>query len=201
MPRFVLGAVVLAAAAVSAVAGAATPPKWTGSASCTIKVTGDGYQHSETQHWQLAGPTTARGSFLFVASHWTDTGSGTSHVEQGDQTRDIRWTVKAAATGKFQFVVRASDHKLLIGQANAQLRAADGILGVQQQTIGGVPQNPGPVDLEAFETQLPRIVVAASSRHVAGSMPSTVVHGSFAPFQPGTAQVTKSCTWRFNRQG
>ena len=201
MSRPVLAAVVLAAATVSAVAGAAATPRWTGSASCTFNVTGDGYKHSETQRWQLAGPTTARGAFLFVPSHWTDTGSGTSHVESGSQVRDIRWTVKAAATGKFQFVVRASDHKLVVGQANAQLRAHDGITGVQQQTIGGVPQNPGPVDLEAFETQLPRIVVAGTSKHVAGSMPATVVHGSVAPFQPGAAQVTKSCTWRFNRAG
>src|SRR5262245_43641988 len=116
MSRVVL-AVALGAAAFAAVAGAAATPKWTGTASCTIKGAGDGYQHSETQRWQLAGPTTARGSFLFVASHWTDTGSGTSHAESGDQTRDIKWTVKAAATGKFQFVVRASDHKLVIGQA------------------------------------------------------------------------------------
>ena len=199
--RPVLAAVALAAAVLSAAAGAAATPKWTGVASCTFNVTADGYKHSETQRWQLAGPTSARGSFLFVASHWTDTGSGASHVEQGDQTRDIRWTVKAAATGKFQFVVRASDHKLLIGQANAQLRAQDGILGVQQQTIGGIPQTPGPIDLEAFETQLPHIVVAATSKHVSGSMPPTVVHGSVGPFQPGAAQVTKSCTWRFNRSG
>ena len=79
---------------------------WSGSASCTITVTGQGYQHSETQRWQLAGPTTVRGSFQFVPSHWTDTGSGSSHQTQGDQTNDITWTVKAAAAGQFEFVVR-----------------------------------------------------------------------------------------------
>ena len=79
-------------------------------------------------------------------------------MTQGDQTRDITWTVKAAAPGQFQFVVRASDNKLVIGQANAQLRVPNGITGTQKVTIGGVAQTPGPVGLEAFETQLPPIV-------------------------------------------
>jgi hypothetical protein len=118
-------------------------------------------------------------------------------VTQGDQTRDITWTVKAAATGKFQFVVRASDNKLLIGQANAQLRVPNGITGTQQVTIGGVPQTPGPVGLEAFETQLPPIVVGRTRRLVSGSTPAKVVQGSFGPFQPGAATATKRCTWRF----
>ena len=94
-------------------------------------------------------------------------------VTQGDQTRDITWTVKAAAAGQFQFVVRASDGKLVIGQANAQLRVPNGITGTQQITIGGVAQTPGPVGLEAFETQLPPIVTRRTSRIVSGSTPPT----------------------------
>ena len=177
--------------------GAAASPGWSGSASCTIAVTGPGYQHSETQRWQISGPTTVRGSFQFVPSHWTDTGSGSSDVTQGDQSRDITWTVKAAAAGKFQFVVRASDGKLLIGQANAQLRVPNGITGMQKVTIAGVEQTPGPVGLEAFETQLPPIVTSPTRRTVSGSMPPTRVAGSFGPFQPGAASVTKRCSWRF----
>jgi len=42
--------------------------------------------------------------------------------------------------------------------------------------------DPGPVGLEAFEIQLPPIVVRANSRNVTGSMPPTHVNGSFAPF-------------------
>ena len=203
MPRPVLVAAALAVAATSAATlhpdpgGAAASPGWSGSASCTITVTGPGYQHLETQRWQVTGRTTVRGGFQFVPSRWTDTGSGSSHVTQGDQTRDITWTVKAAAAGQFQFVVRASDGRLVIGQANAQLRVPNGITGMQQQTIGGVAQTPGPVGLEAFETQLPPIVAAGTSRRVSGSMPPTRVHGSFAPFQPAAAAVTKRCTWRF----
>jgi hypothetical protein len=205
--RRILVAAALAVAATSAAtvrpasgeAGAA--PGWSGSASCTITVTGPGYQHSETQRWQVTGPTTVRGGFQFVPSRWTDAGSGSSQQAQGDQTNDITWTVKAGAPGRFQFVVRASDGKLLIGQANAQLRVPNGITGTQQQTIAGVAQTPGPVGLEAFETQLPPIVVAATSRSVSGSMPPTTVHGSVAPFQPGAATVKKSCTWRFTRAG
>jgi hypothetical protein len=109
--------------------------------------------------------------------------------------------VKAAAAGQFQFFVRASDGKLVIGQANAQLRVADGITGTQQVTIGGVAQTPGPVGLEAFETQLPPIVARRTVRTVSGSMPSTVVKGSFAPFQPATATVTKKCAWRLTKTG
>jgi hypothetical protein len=150
---------------------------------------------------QVSGPTKLRGAFRLVPSRWTDTGSGSSDVTQGDQTRTITWTVKAAATGQFQFFVRASDGKLVIGQANAQLRVANGITGTQQVTIGGVAQTPGPVGLEAFETQLPPIVARRTSRTVSGSMPPTVVKGSFAPFQPAAATVTKKCTWRFTKAG
>jgi hypothetical protein len=207
VPRSLLVAAALAVAASSAAvfrpdSGSAAPaPGWSGSASCTITVTGPGYQHSETQRWRVSGHATVRGSFRFVPSRWTDTGSGSSQQTQGDQTLDIMWTVNAAAAGKFQFVVRASDHKLLIGQANAQLRVQNGITGMQQQTIAGVAQTPDQVGLEAFETQLPPIVVRATSRSVSGSMQPTRVNGSFAPFQPGSATVTKSCTWRFAKVG
>jgi hypothetical protein len=205
MRRPVFVAAALAVSATSAAAlqpgsgGAAGSRGWSGSASCTITVTGPGYQHSETQRWKVSGPTKIRGSFQFVPSRWTDTGSGSSTVTQGDQTRTITWTVNAAEAGQFQFVVRASDGKLLIGQANAQLRVANGITGTQQLTIGGVAQTPGPVALEAFETQLPSIVTRRTSHSVSGSMPPTTVHGSFAPFQPAAATVTKGCTWRFTK--
>jgi hypothetical protein len=202
-----LVAATLAVAATSAAtlhldsAGAAGSGGWAGSASCTITVTGPGYQHSETQRWQVSGPTKVRGSFQFVPSRWTDTGSGSSQVTQGDQTRTITWTVNTAAAGQFQFVVRASDHKLVIGQANAQLRVPNGISGTQQVTIGGVAQAPGAVGLEAFEAQLPPIVTRRTNRIVSGSTPSTPVNGSVAPFQPAAAAVTKRCAWRFTKAG
>ena len=170
---------------------------WTGHAACTIAVSGPGYQHSETQKWQVSGPTTTRGAFLLVPSHWTAAGSGSSNVTQGDQTRDITWTVKAAAPGQFQFVVRASDGKLVVGQANAQLRVPNGITGTQRQTISGVEQTPGAFGLEAFETKLPPIVAAGTSHSVSGSTGPAAVKGSYGPFQPGAAQVTKSCSWHF----
>jgi hypothetical protein len=202
-PLFVAAALAVSATAAATLhpgsGGAAASPRWSGSASCTITVTGPGYQHSETQRWKVSGPTKVRGSFQFVPSRWTDTGSGSSTVTQGDQTRTITWTVSATVAGQFQFVVRASDGKLLIGQANAQLRVANGITGTQQLTIGGVPQTPGPVGLEAFETQLPSIVTRRTNRIVSGSMPPTRVAGSFAPFQPAAATVTKGCTWKFTK--
>src|SRR4051812_1507162 len=202
-PMLVVSALAAAAAVLAILqpqeGGAAASPRWSGSASCTIAVTGSGYHHSETQRWQLSGPTTVRGAFRFVASHWSDTGSGSSHVTQGDQTRDIAWTVKATAAGQFRFFVRASDKKLVVGQGNAQLRVHNGVTGTQQQTIGGVPQTPGAVALEAFETQLPPVAVPSTRRIVSGSMPATRVFGSFGPFQPGASTVTKSCTWKFTR--
>ncbi len=197
-----LTAATLAISAIAVLAGpggAATPAHWSGSATCTISVSGTGYQHSETQQWQVSGATTVRGSFRFVPSHWTDTGGGSSQQAQGNQTRDIQWSVKAAARGRFQFVVRASDKKLLIGQANTQLRVPNGITGTQQLTVDGVAQTPGPVGLEAFETQLPAIVAARATRRISGSTSPTVVHASVAPFQPAGATVTKRCTWHFAR--
>jgi hypothetical protein len=191
-----VGVLVLLALVVPGAGGAATVG-WSGHATCTIAISGPGYQHSETQRWQVNGPTTTRGAFLIVPSHWTDAGSGSSHAAQGNQTRDITWTVKAAAPGQFRFVVRASDGKLVIGQANAQLRVASGVTGTQRQTIGGVQQTPGAVDLEAFETQLPPIIVAGTVQSLSGSMAPATVKGSYGPFQPGAARVTKSCSWQF----
>ncbi|MFZ1880186.1 MAG: hypothetical protein WAU41_08470 [Gaiellaceae bacterium] len=207
MPRPMLVVATLAFSATAAAllhpasGGAAAAAGWSGSASCTITVTGPGYQSSETQRWQVSGPMRVRGSFQFVPSRWTDTGSGSSQQTVGDQTRSITWTVKAAAAGRFQFVVRASDRKLVVGQANAQLRVPNGITGTQQLTIGGVAQTPGPVGLEAFETQLPPIVTVRTRRLITGSTPPTVVHGSVAPFQPAAATVTKRCAWRFVKAG
>jgi hypothetical protein len=192
---------VLALSAVAAAAAAPTAVRWSGSASCTITVTGPGYHHSETQRWQVSGAPRVTGSFIFVPSHWTDTGSGSSTVTQGTQTRDITWTVNAAAAGRFKFVVRASDHKLLIGQANAQLRVAGGITGEQKMTVAGVDQQPVPISLEGFETQLPTTVVARTRVRVSGSMPATVVHGSYGPYQPAAATATKQCSWRFVKAG
>jgi hypothetical protein len=77
----------------------------------------------------------------------------------------------------------------------------NGITGTQQVTIGGVAQTPGPVALEAFETQLPAIVTRRTSRSISGSMPPATVHGSFAPFQPAAATVTKKCAWRYLKAG
>lgn len=199
---------VLAALAVSAAAAlllvpvsSGAPAAWSGSASCRISIAGPGYQHSETQSWQVGGTARVRGSFVFVPSTWTDSGGGSSHVMEGDQSRDIDWKVKATKGGSFQFVIRASDGKLLVGQANAQLRVAGGVTGTQKLTIGGVEQTPGPVDLEAFETQLPHIVVNGHATSVSGSYGPTLVKGSFGPFQPGAARVTKSCSWRFRKSG
>lgn len=203
--RAVILLFVLAVAAATAtlrpgsVDAAGSSVRWSGSASCTITITGTGYQHTETQKWQVSGTPRVRGSFVYVPSQWTDTGSGSSSVTQGTQTRDITWTVNASSAGRFKFVVRASDRKLLIGQGNAQLRVQGGITGEQKLTVAGVEQQPVPVSLEAFETQLPLIVVARTRLRVSGSMPATVVHGSFGPFQPGDATVTKRCSWRFVR--
>jgi len=202
-PKLATAVLALVASLAAVVPGSvrAAAAGWSGSASCTITVAGQGYQHSETQRWQVSGPTRVRGAFQLVPSSWTDTGSGSSHVTQGDQTRDITWTVNAAAAGKFQFVVRASDGKLIIGQANAQLRARNGITGEQKLTVGDAEQTPGPVNLEAFETQLPPIVAAGTSRSVSGSTGPATVKGAFAPFQPATATVTKRCSWRFAKSG
>ena len=79
-----LTALALAAATLHPVSGgAAALAGWSGSASCTITVSGPGYQHSETQSWQVSGPASVRGSFRFVAARWTDTGSGSSQQTQG----------------------------------------------------------------------------------------------------------------------
>ena len=181
--------------------GAAASPGWSGSASCTITVTGPGYQHSETQRWQVSGPTSVRGAFRLVPSRWTDTGSGSSHVTQGDQTRDITWTVKAAAAGQVPVLRQGVGQQARDRSGERPAPRRERHHGTQQLTIGGVAQTPGPVGLEAFETQLPPIVAAATSRTVSGSTPPTPVAGSFGPFQPAAASVTKSCTWKFAKAG
>ena len=177
--------------------GSAAAPVISGSASCTIDVTGTGYKHSETQAWQVGGTPTTRGAFTLVPSHWTDTGGGSKQTAQGTQTSNSTWKTDASGDGQFEAVIRASDGQLLIGQANSLLRVANGTTGTTQVTIGGVAQTPTPFGVEAFETQLPPIAGPATSRTVAGSTPSTTVEGSFGPFQPGGSVVKEACKWRF----
>ena len=169
--------------------------------TCTITVSGPGYQHSETQKWQLKGPTSVHGSFQFVPSQWTDTGSGSSHVTQGDQSRRHHKVDREGRRYR-EVPVRRRGRRTASSSSvkgNAQLRVQDGVTGIQKLTIAGVEQTPGPVGLEAFETQFPPIVTSATRRTVSGSMPPTTVVGSFGPFQPGAATATKSCSWRFSK--
>ena len=198
--RLLAAALVLAASVAALDAGpgkAATITAVSGTASCTISITGTGYQHSETQSWQVGGPLSLRGSITIVPSHWTDKGSGSKHETQGTQVTDTTWTVNAASDGQFQVFIRASDNQFVIGQANTRPGIPNGITGTRQVTIGGVPQTPQSISFSAFELQLPPITGPATSPTVSGSTPPTVVTGSFGPIQPGGAVVTQACRWSF----
>ncbi len=131
-------------------------------------------------------------------ARWTDSGSGSSQVTQGDQTRDIE--VRAAA-GKFQFSARALDHKLVIGQANAQLRVPNGIIRARSRSRSEAcpdarPGRAGGVrDPTAADRRRPdqphrlRLDAADAGERV------------LRAFSAGRRSVTKTCSWRFAKAG
>ena len=99
-----------------------------------------------------------------------------------------------ASAQPISVVVRASDGRLLIRAGHAQLRAAGGIIGTQNQMIDGKPASSTPIRLEAFEWAFPAIENAATGTHITGSTSGDVL-GSFGPMQPAGSRTTAACWW------
>jgi hypothetical protein len=198
--RLLAAALVLGALLPASAAGRrdASVKGFSGSASCTITVTGTGYRHSEAHSWQVGGSPTTRGAFTVVRSHWTVTGGGSKQETSGNASTNFVWTVKAATDGEFQAFVRGSDNSIVIGQANARPGVPNGLTGTQQTTVGGVAQAPKSFEAAAYETQLPPMVAPATSRTVAGTMGPKQIFGSFGPVQPGGSTVEETCSWKFD---
>ena len=174
---------------------------WSGQAQCTLTVTGPGYSEQETHTWTLSGGApTLQGAMHVFQGTWSVSGNGSVQRTQGNQSYKAQWTVSATRpNAPIAIFVRASDGKTIINAWHAQLRSAGGVTGTQQQTINGVPQTPGTINLETFEWQFPAAGTAIDSGtapQFSGSK-STPTNGSVGPMQPGGSQGTAQCSWKF----
>jgi len=191
-------AVLLALCAGSA---SAAPPvaerPFKGTITCAVETRNTGYRDLQTHTWQLTGRILSAPGAT-IQSHeanWSVTGSGDWQYSQGNQTLRAQWTTKAAASGPISFFVRASDNMLVVKSSHGQLRVHNGITGSQQVTIGGVPQTPKALGLEAFEWDFPIATVAPSANPISGRTSAT--GRGPGPMQPGGSVGSAKCDWRY----
>jgi len=179
---------------------AAIDAPWSGSAQCQINVQGQGYMHSETHTWTLTGgQPSVQGAIRVHPATWKVTGQGSFTRTQGTQTLSGQWTTSATqANAPIAIFVRASDGRLILKSWHAQLRAAGGVTGTQQQTINGIPQSQVPISAEAFEWAVPVSDSSAASTQIRGSS-SIATRGAVGPMQPGGSKGTAVCTWQFSK--
>ena len=171
---------------------------WSGQAQCKVTVQGPGYSHQEIHTWTMSGGSpTLQGAIHVFPATWSVSGQGSLQRSQGAQTLDAQWTTNASLpNAPIALFIRASDGKLVLKSAHAQLRSKGGVSGTQKVTINGVPQTPGPISLEAFEWNFPGAEAASTSKTISGSS-TNPTNGAVGPMQPGGSQGTATCTWNF----
>jgi hypothetical protein len=170
---------------------------WSGQAQCVIRVQGPGYSHQETQTWTITGPPTQQGAMQVYPGSWTNQGQGAFERSEGRQTLRGQWTTSTIrADAPISVFVRASDGKLLITSAHAQLRSQGAVQGMQTQLFDGIVQSQAAISLEAFEWTIPALQDVPSTSGISGRS-STTVAGSVGPMQPDGSQVVADCGWAF----
>jgi hypothetical protein len=164
---------------------------------CVIDVSGAGYRDHQEHHWDVAGsgPLTVN-VIQVLAGTWTVHGQGELSRSQGSQTLTAHWTTNGAATAPMAVLLRAVDGMLILKSWHTQLRIRNGIQGQQQQFIGGQPQRPVPLGLEAFEWAVPLIQGAANSTALSGKI-TFAAPGPTGPMQPADARGAVTCSWNF----
>jgi hypothetical protein len=181
---------------------AQAPPaaNWRGWATCDVTVTGPGYRDQQTHKWRTTGGAPKKsGAFDIYPGTWSVTGGGNLERTQGSQTLRAEWKRTVAdRPAPISVVVRASDGAILIGASHAQLRAKNGVTGMQEVRVDGKVTSHVPIGLEAFEYAFPSSQAAAKSPHVTGDRSESPV-GSFGPLQPAGSKVEVRCLWDFQR--
>ncbi len=169
----------------------------TGMIDCVIDASGAGYRDHQEHHWDVGGrsPLTAN-AIQTLAGTWTIRGQGELSRSQGSQTLTARWTTNGTASAPMAVFLRAVDGMLILKSWHAQLRIRNGIQGQQQQFIGGQPQRPVPLGLEAFEWAVSLIQGAANSSALSGKI-TFASPGPTGPMQPADARGEVTCRWNF----
>jgi hypothetical protein len=167
---------------------------WAGSVTCEVKISGSGYQHQETQHWEIGG---ADSSGLHP-SQWRTTGGGSALKKTPGQTWSAKWKTDGHGTGQFAFETNPVDETLVIRRVNEQLRDKNGVKGEEVLTIGTKQKPPTPVAEEAFERQFPKLTTTLSKSKLSASYVTDGVHGG--PKEVSGTTGTMSCRWDFAPQ-
>jgi hypothetical protein len=128
-----------------------------GEIECKIHTTAAGYSDEQTHHWLIGGTgAITHNQILHIAATWSVTGNGKLTETQGNQTRKAHWNTQGTKPAPMQVrlsspTVPAPPPTIILESAHSQLSVPNGITGVQQLTIGGQPQTPGQIGLQAWE--------------------------------------------------
>ena len=173
-----------------------------GEIECKIHTTAAGYSDEQTHHLLIGGSgVITHSQILHIAATWSVTGNGKLAETQGNQTRKAHWNTQGTKPAPMQVrlsspTVPATPPTIILESAHSQLSVPNGITGVQQLTIGGQPQTPGQIGLQAWEfTPFPVLLwnlkvggPFAGQTNMAGS-------GAVAPMQPGNAHIQIAWLW------
>ena len=92
--------------------------------------------------------------------------------------------------------VPATPPTIILESAHSQLSVPNGITGVQQLTIGGQPQTPGQIGLQAWEfTPFPVLLWNLKVGGPFAGQTNMTGSGAVSPMQPGNAHIQIACWW------
>jgi hypothetical protein len=163
-----------------------------GEIECKIHTTAAGYSDEQTHHWLIGGSgAITHTQILHIAATWSVTGNGKLAETQGNQTRKAHWNTQGTKPAPMQVrlsspTVPATPPTIILESAHSQLSVPNGITGVQQLTIGGQPQTPGQIGLQAWGfTPFPVLLWNLKVGGPFAGQTNMTGSGAVAPMQPG----------------
>lgn len=155
-------------------------PSWSGVIQCQSQISGNGYNHHDTQRWVIGLPATVSGPRTTYTALWSATGSGGNAVRT--------WTINQSQTIDFSATVIASN------QLTGFDRTSTGLV-----IPNGMVATPGP-NFTHYEMDFPPFFTATPSSTLVTGTYSRPTVGGDSPQQPGDASGTLTCTWTLRLQ-
>jgi hypothetical protein len=166
-----------------------------GEIECKIHTTAAGYSDEQTHHWLIGGSgVITHSQILPIAATWSVTGNGKLAETQGNQTRNkAHWNTQGTKPAPMQVrlsspTVPATPPTIILESAHSQPSVPNG--------IGGQPQTPGPIGLQAWEfTPFPVLLWNLKVGGPFARQTNMTGSGSVSPMQPGNAHIQIAWLW------